>query len=95
MAVVRCPKCKKRYDPGMDEELETLDDAPPGVSLSLKVVCPACGQWLRLPENEAIPAPAVPPDILKEMMAQSKLVDDDYEPPKKTAKQKPWWKFWG
>src|SRR5262245_1773454 len=71
--VVSCPKCRKRYDPGMDEELKALQGGPG--NLSLKVVCPACGQWLRLPEREAIPSPNVPPDILRSMMAQSRLLD--------------------
>jgi hypothetical protein len=98
MPIVKCPSCKKRYDPGVDEELENLVDMP--VSVSLKVACPACGQWLRLPENEPIPAPAAPPAILKEMMSQSRLVDDtdDDLPKKKRAtrvkESKPWWKFW-
>jgi hypothetical protein len=70
--IVRCPKCRKRYDPGMDDE---LDDLPDGASL--KVVCAACGQWLRLPEKEAIPAPATSKSMIKKMMAQSRLVDED------------------
>jgi hypothetical protein len=88
----------------MDDELEALQGGP--VEMSLKVVCPACGQWLRLPENEPIPAPAAPADILRAMMSQSRLVDDDASssrPPERTpakrpqqtpAKRKPWWKFW-
>jgi hypothetical protein len=98
--IVKCPKCKKRYDPGLDDALDDLDDAP--VAMSFKVVCPSCGQWLRLPEKEAIPAPPLPPEILKEMMSQSRLVDDAEEDrPKKKRKagakakeKKPWWKFW-
>jgi hypothetical protein len=79
----------------MDEELEAL-----GGAASLKVVCPACGQWLRLPENEAIPGPAVPPEVLRGMMSQSRLIDEDSEEPEPTrpkagpAERKPWWKFW-
>ncbi|MEZ6142663.1 MAG: hypothetical protein R3B84_19045 [Zavarzinella sp.] len=104
MPIVRCPKCKKRYDPGIDEALDDIDDAP--VEMSLKVVCPSCGQWLRLPEYEKIPAPPLPPHILKEMMSQSRLVDDvDEDQRPKKSKQvkkpkremqevKPWWKFW-
>jgi uncharacterized protein YbaR (Trm112 family) len=72
MPIIKCPKCKKRYDPGVDEELEDMHG-----SMSLKVVCPACGQWVRLPELEPIRAPAAPPEILREMRAQSRLVDDD------------------
>ena len=93
MPIVTCPKCRKRYDPGMDEELESLGDAA-----SLKVVCPACGQWLRLPENEAIPTPALPPEVLRGMMSQSRLVDGDSDEPTKPkvapTERKPWWKFW-
>lgn len=75
--IVKCPKCKRRYDPGVDEELEDLEEM--GGDVSLKVVCPACGQWLRLPEREAIPAPKVSPEMLEEMKAQSRLIDDDDE----------------
>src|ERR1035438_10082181 len=98
MPIVKCPKCKKRYDPGVDEALDDIADMPG--EMSVKVVCPSCGQWLRLPENEAIPAPAAPPEILKEMMSQCRLVDDSEEsaPPRKAKpkkqEQKPWWKFW-
>ena len=94
MPIVTCPKCRKRYDPGMDDELDALQGGP--VHMSLKVACPACGQWLRLPENEPIPAPAAPPDILRAMMSQSRLVDDDApsSPQQAPAKRKPWWKFW-
>ena len=74
MPIIKCPKCKKRYDPGVEEELE---DMP--ASMSLKVVCPSCGQWVRLPELEPVRAPAAPPKILREMRAQSRLVDDDEE----------------
>jgi hypothetical protein len=81
----------------MDEELEMLAEMPG--ETSLKVVCPACGQWMRLPENERIPAPDFPPEILREMMAQSRLVDGEDEtnhsrPKKSSSKSKPWWKFW-
>ena len=79
MPIIRCPSCRKRYDAGVDEE---LDDLPEG--LSIKVVCPACGQWLRLPEREAIPAPNAPPEMLRQMRAQSRLVDD--EPPRRASR---------
>ena len=97
MAIVTCPTCKKRYDPGMDDELEMLNEMPGAASL--KVVCPACGQWLRLPENEPIPAPAAPPEVLRDMMSQSRLVDGDDAagPTARTRTEKadkPWWKFW-
>ncbi|MBO0700611.1 MAG: hypothetical protein J2P46_19600, partial [Zavarzinella sp.] len=68
MPIVTCPNCHRRYDPGIDEDLEDVPE-----SLSLKVVCPACGQWLRLPEREAIEPPNVPPDILQKMKSQSRL----------------------
>ena len=61
-------------------------------------VCPACGQWMRLPEKETIPAPGLPDHLLKEMMAQSRLISDDEKESDLTAKKpaasKPWWKFW-
>lgn len=81
MPIVKCPKCRKRYDPGVDEELDALEDVA-----SMKVVCPACGQWLRLPEMEAIPAPKVPREILKEMMSQSRLVDDNGDDGRRRAR---------
>ena len=71
MPVVSCPKCESRYDPGMDEELKSLDLT----KLSLKVVCPVCRQWLRLPENEAIEPPGLPPEALEEMVSQAKLIE--------------------
>lgn len=90
MSVVQCPKCKSDYDPGNDE----LDDLPAG--MSIKVVCPACGQWLRLPEKDMIPAPAAPPEILSEMMKQSRLIKKGPGAPSEggAAEKKPWWKFW-
>jgi len=75
MSIITCPSCNRRYDPGVDEEMGDL----PG-SVSLKVVCPACGQWLRLPEREPIDPPNAPPETLREMQAQSKLVDADDAP---------------
>jgi len=75
MPIVTCPNCRKRYDPGIDDDLTDM----PG-DRSIKVVCPACGQWLRLPENELIDPPDVPADILKQMMGQSRLVEDEGEP---------------
>jgi hypothetical protein len=55
----------------MDEELEDIDSS----KMSLKVVCPVCGQWLRLPEMEPVEGPRVPPEILKAMMSQSQLIE--------------------
>lgn len=75
MAVVKCPKCRKSYDPGSED----LDDLPE--NLSRKVVCPACGQWARLPEGEAIAAPKLPPKMVKAMMSQATLVEDAPSPP--------------
>ena len=91
MPVVTCPKCKSRYDPGMDEELEGIDPS----QMSLKVVCPACGQWLRLPENEPVVGPAVPAHILKTMMGQSRLIELGAGAGAIGAAKKPWWRFWG
>ena len=90
MSVVQCPKCKSEYDPGHDD----LDDLPSG--MSIKVVCPACGQWLRLPEKDLIPAPAVTPESLSEMMKQSRLIKkgDGAQAKGGAAEKKPWWKFW-
>lgn len=96
MPVVTCPKCESRYDPGMDDELEGIDPS----QMSLKVVCPACGQWLRLPENEPVDSPAVPPHILKAMMSQSQLIERGSKAGANSAartaepSQKPWWRFW-
>lgn len=90
MPIVTCPKCESRYDPGVDEELEGI--APS--EMSLKVVCPVCAQWIRLPENEPVEGPAVSRKILESMMGQSRLIErgagaTSPEPPKN-----PWWKFW-
>ena len=76
MPVVTCPKCESRYDPGVDEELEGIDPS----QMSLKVVCPVCGQWLRLPENEPVETPAAPPEMLAKMEAQSMLIERGREP---------------
>ena len=73
MAIVKCPKCRKRYDPGTED----LDDMPD--NMSQKVVCPGCGQWARLPAGEAIPTPKLPPAMLKSIKAQARLLDDDEE----------------
>ncbi len=77
MPIVTCPRCRKKYDPHCDEALEVAAESP--VEVSVKVVCPACGQWLRLPECEPLEAPGVPSEILREMQAQSTLVDDVHE----------------
>ena len=91
MPVVTCPKCECRYNPGMDEELKGIDPR----QMSFKVVCPACGQWLRLPENEPVDSPAVPPHILKAMMSQSRLVERGPGSGMAGVAKKPWWHFWG
>jgi hypothetical protein len=91
MPIICCPKCKSDYDPG-NEELQNL---PPG--MSIKVVCPACGQWLRLPERDLIPAPAAPAEILEAMKKQSRLVKKNggsATAESSARAQKPWWKFW-
>jgi hypothetical protein len=72
MPIVTCPKCQERYDPGIDQELA---DLPAGTSL--KVICPKCGQWLRLPEQEPIDAPNVSPDVAEAMREQSRPADGE------------------
>ena len=90
MPVVHCPKCQSDYDPGNDD----IADLPPG--MSIKVVCPACGQWLSLPENDMIPAPGAPPEILREMMKQARLIKRGTVAPGDAGPPvaKPWWKLW-
>lgn len=90
MPVVQCPQCKSEYDPGNKE----LDNLPAGTSI--KVVCPACGQWLRLPERDLIPAPAIAPEFLQAMMKQSLLIKKGTGCPAGASEpaKKPWWKFW-
>jgi hypothetical protein len=73
----------------MDKEIAALAGRA-----SLKVVCPVCGQWLRLPENEAIEASRVPPDVLKAMASQSRLVEGPDVGSPIQAPKKPWWRFW-
>jgi hypothetical protein len=90
MPIVTCPKCESRYDPGVDEELKGIDPS----QMSLKVVCPACGQWLRLPENESVESPAAPPHILKAMMGQSRLIERGARSGIAGPAKKPWWRFW-
>ena len=90
MPVVTCPKCESRYDPGMDEELKGIDPS----QMSLKVVCPVCAQWLRLPENEPVEGPAVPRHILEAMMAQSRLIERGTGAVAAAPPKKPWWRFW-
>jgi hypothetical protein len=75
MPTVTCPTCRARYDPGIQEEVDDLPDA-----ISMKVVCPACGQWVRLPEREPVDPPDVPKDVLDRMAAQSTLVGRAGEP---------------
>lgn len=75
MPVVTCPTCQARYDPGVDTDLDGMPD-----NVSQKVVCPACGQWQRLPEREPCDPPNVPQNILDEMKAQSRLVTGAEEP---------------
>jgi hypothetical protein len=71
MPIVTCPSCRRRYDAGIDEDPATLPD-----NLSMKVVCPACGQWVRLPEVEPVDPPNVPGHVLSAMMGQSRLLDE-------------------
>lgn len=74
MPTVTCPTCQARYDPGLEDELDGLPD-----NISMKVVCPACGQWVRLPEREPVDPPNVPKDVLDKMAAQSTLVGGSVE----------------
>ena len=90
MPVVTCPKCESQYDPGMDEELKRMDP----IQMSLKVVCPVCAQWLRLPENEPVEGPAVPRNILEAMMSQSRLIARGKGAGSGGPPKKPWWRFW-
>src|SRR5262245_31759204 len=80
MSIVTCPKCQERYDPGIDQELADLPDG-----LSMKVVCPKCGQWLRLPEQEAVDPPNVTPDIAAAMRDQSRPTGNQDE-----SRARPW-----
>jgi len=96
MPVIECPKCQRHYDPGNEDALEAT-----GSMMSLKVPCPACGQWLRLPEYECVAAPNVPPNILEEMKKQSVLLPEGDPTPVTFGpggtfkpKKKPWWAFW-
>jgi hypothetical protein len=75
MPIVTCPTCQARYDPGLDEEIAKLKDMPGEVAL--KIQCPACGQWLRLPEQEPIDPPKIPKHMLDAMKAQTRLVGSD------------------
>jgi hypothetical protein len=45
-------------------------------NLSLKAVCPGCGQWLRLPEHERIDPPAAAPEMMRQMHAQARMLED-------------------
>ena len=91
MPLVKCPSCQAKYDPGIDGEMKDLP-----AEVSMKVACPSCGQWLRLPEQEKIDPPNAPAEVLREMRSQSRLVeegkptsrrsrDDEYEdePPRR------------
>ena len=103
MPVVTCPKCASRYDPGRDKELADLAGRA-----SFKVICPVCGQWLRLPENDAIEGPRLPPEVIRGMTAQSKLIERGPNAGKFAMAESPamvpaalpatlrksWWKFW-
>jgi len=69
MPIITCPNCNRRYDPG-----DQLDDVPEGVVS--KVACPACAQWVRLPDGEPIPPPRLPRQVAEQMRSQSRLVDE-------------------
>jgi hypothetical protein len=78
MRPVQCPTCRKWFDPGLDENPDGLPD-----SLSMKVVCPYCDQWVRLPEGEPIDEPALPPQVLDQMRSQSRRLDQDEDRPRR------------
>ena len=76
MRTVKCPTCRKRFDPGLDEDPDDLPD-----NLSMKVVCPYCDQWVRLPEGDPIDEPALPAQVLDRMRSQSRRLDEDDDRP--------------
>jgi hypothetical protein len=78
MPIVTCPTCRARYDAGVEDDLVGMPD-----NVSLKVVCPACGQWVQLPEREPVDPPDAPRDILDQMKSQSRLVDEPDERPRR------------
>jgi hypothetical protein len=94
MRAVKCPTCRKRFDPGLDDDPNGLPD-----NLSMKVVCPYCDQWVRVPEGDPIDEPALPPQVLDQMRSQSRRLnegddsrrrrrrDEDEDRPRRRASQ--------
>jgi len=74
--IVNCPKCRTRYEADVHLKHIRQKAKREGVSISEKVVCPVCEQWVRLPENEPCPAPGLPPELVQEMKSQSRVIDD-------------------
>ena len=83
MPIIKCPNCRRRYDPGADEMLDDL----PG-DMGLAVVCPACGQWVSLPDVEPRDPPNAPKHVLREMRKQSRLVDEDDDRPSRRGRRR-------
>jgi hypothetical protein len=77
MPIVKCVDCRRRYDPGV----EVPDDLPD--EHSLVVCCPACGQWMTLPDREPADPPDVPRHVRDQMKRQATLVDDDDDRPRR------------
>jgi hypothetical protein len=71
MPIVKCPSCRRRYDPGIEIPDDLSDEA------SMVVCCPACGQWVTLPEREPADPPDVPRHVREQMRRQARLVDED------------------
>jgi len=69
MPIITCPSCNRRYDPR-----DHMEDAPEG--RSTRVACPACGQWVRLPDGDPIPPPRVPRKSPEGVRGLSRLVDE-------------------
>jgi hypothetical protein len=78
MQVVQCPTCKKWFDPGLDDNPDDLPD-----NLSMKVVCPYCDQWVRLPEGDPIDEPDLPSQVLDQMRSQSRRLTEDDDRPRR------------
>jgi hypothetical protein len=78
MRPVTCPTCRKWFDPGLDDHPNDLPD-----NLSMKVVCPYCDQWVRLPEGDPIDEPALPPQVLDQMRSQSRRLTEDDDRPRR------------
>lgn len=81
LRTVKCPSCRKRFDTGLDD----ADDLP--ANLSSQVVCPYCDQWVRLPDGDPIDPPDVPRQVLEQMRAQSRPLDEDEDRPRRKRRR--------